>query len=319
MWPWTANLSNFPIGYRNLALDPASEFPSISANEMEQFVGKIIGDSNPSKPIVSVPTALGELKDVPGLVRGFWQDVLKNRKGKNFVARLAEANLDWRFGVKPMVGDVKKLLRFSEEVAKLLRALRRLQDIGAMYRRVLLRRQEIPLTMVYQGYLNTVGYCPIEGQRFTRYTETVWGTCRWVPMSGFTIPDTDEELLKLLRQICSGRSIWDAPSTAWELIPWSWLADWFANIQDFLNAIRTDFMLKPEGVCVMRTMIARSQYNITSIPPWPILTIEGDYEEYAVRKQRFVPGSSVGLAASVPSLTEGQWSILGSLAILKAL
>lgn len=304
---------SYPITWRNYSLTPLEVFVTLSEAELQAYAAKVVGDSNPSVPSVSVPVALGELKDVPDMVRGFWKDILKS---KDTLRKLAAGNLSWRFGLKPMISDARKLLKFSEEVAKLLATLRRLKRVGVIHRRVLLRWDLQERTISSNSLLNSTAGT-IRGNRYGHYTDKVWGTCRWVPTSLGAIPDTDEELLRTLRQIVLGARLAEAPAAVWELIPWSWLADWFSSIGDFLKTLQTDLPLKPEGVCIMRTMTAQSRYEITQVPSWPIFSMEGGYGEYRELKYRYIPAPIVGPSASVPSLNEGQWSILGSLAALK--
>lgn len=306
-------VSNWPIDFQNLSCDPRSNYPLLTSNELNNYAWQVVARTNPSKPTCSVPTMIGELKDVPDLVLKFGRGVIKD---------IANANLWWRFGVKPLIGDLKRLAQFTKEVNNLLRAIRKLQQDGYITRRCPLGTERTGWVEVYSGYLNTSTNYYLSGKRYLRHTFNVWGSCRWKAATDFDVPASDEALEKELRLIIGGLNPAEIPSTVWELIPWSWLIDWFWSIQDFLSLIHNELKLDHEGICIMRTTTAKSKYDVNAgNPPQYVYNtdchIDGKYHELGIRKERY-PTSLAGVpTASIPAISPGQWSILGSLAALR--
>jgi hypothetical protein len=103
-------------------------------------------------------------------------------------------------------------------------------------------------------------------------------------------------------------------SAAWELAPWSWLTDWFVDIGATIDATNNTVPLVHSDICVMRTLTARRDYDIISIGA-PVQRT-GQQFEARLRKERYLAYPLLPFSASIPWLTQGQWSILGSLAVI---
>jgi hypothetical protein len=67
---------------------------------------------------------------------------------------------------------------------------------------------------------------------------------------------------------------WDM-STLWEMIPFSWLIDYFVNIQDRLLAIESTEHFLPKHICIMQERVSINTYinwqndrpDVTETPP----------------------------------------------------
>jgi hypothetical protein len=161
----------------------------------------------------------------------------------------------------------------------------------------------------------------ITGKRTDVYTKFSWATAEWKLDPDTDIPTmSDRDLLGYARRLCDGITTFGAAETAWELLPWSWLADWFSNTQNFIAAHNNSVPCSYGRLCYMRTTKGNSVIEVdpSSIPPG--VTLSGQFRLWGVRKirQPLVPISVIPLP-SLPILDVGQWSILASLAAVRLL
>lgn len=70
-------VSNWPSVTRVTGVDPAIKYPAPSPTELAGLVTQLLARSNPSSSVVSIPTVLGELKDLPGLVKTFGEKAIR--------------------------------------------------------------------------------------------------------------------------------------------------------------------------------------------------------------------------------------------------
>jgi hypothetical protein len=269
---------------------------------------KILSETNPSVPHVSIPTFVGELKDLPSLVKGY---------GKGLLKSLANGYLSWRWAIKPMIGDLRKLLRFQKAVNQRLTWLYRLRAGETIRKRVDLGTT--PITDSAQNvFIDTTG-CWVVGTSQLFYVRKAWGSAQWKLLPDSVLPEIGAaELNQLAWRSTFGITSHEALATAWELTPWSWLADWFGNVGDVIAATNNSLGCTWGHVCYMRTLNARRvvTFNTSQSDADQIAALKGqDYYALTVRKERYVVAPVLPLPVpQLPILTNGQWSILAALA-----
>jgi hypothetical protein len=238
---------------------------------------------------------------------------------RDLVRGLAAGNLTWRFGIRTMQGDISRLIGFQEAVRKRFDYLKRLRDEKRHSRRVGsgLREEEVgPVTRTVQsrGAIITMA-------ETTTYTEERWTTVTW--QARWTAPNaepvTDEALMAEARRLVVGFTDFEAIQAGWELIPWSWMSDWFTGYGNIIAALNNTVGAIPVEVCFMQWRRSRRAYKTLSKPGW--VTIHGVPQSYeSIKTRTIVP---IGLVytpiVSMPALGSGQWSILGSLGSLELL
>lgn len=278
---------------------------TIGSIEMIELVVGLLAKTNPGTSGMSLPTFVGELRDLPGLVHGY---------GKTLIKSLASAHLSWRWAVRPMVNDLLCLWKFMESAERRFVMLRRLQASGTLRRRIVLksskRQTEANLILQSDGAL-------IRGTRKTLYTNKVWGTVRWKLLPGAsafpTLSATKLYELAALTEMGLASSF-ELLGTAWELMPWSWMIDWFVKCQDYIKALNNTIPVVPTRVNVMYTSTSKSTYTYTWFPSW--VSLSGTHYEAEISKHR-VPWDQELLPETpvlgLPVLKAGQWSILASL------
>jgi hypothetical protein len=295
LWPWD---------HRPDPIAPSTVYDELSENEKNSYAMQVAANTNPSTPHVSVPTFIGELKDLPALLHGYGQDLL---------SILARYYLEWRWCIKPMVRDLRSMIQFQEAVNNRVRWLRRLRT-----HKPLKRRCSLSYDHVHQSSsricLNSEG-CWFWGWRKTTFTEKVWGTAQWILDPEQELPYADEELLTLARRMAFGITGYEALNTTWELLPWSWFIDWFSALGDTISAANNTVPVIATRVNLMRETSSRSHYEIDGPSSPPGFSLGNTPVERYIRKQRYPIGQlQPALAFTLPFVEWRQWSILLALA-----
>jgi hypothetical protein len=254
-----------------------------------------------------VPTFVGELKDLPGLVKGYGDNLLKS---------VANGYLSWRWAVKPMISDLRKLFNFTKAVDDRIIMLMKLRDGRTLRKRVKLGTVHGSLSPAVLTVESKTGG-GIGGTFKAYHTSTAWGTVQWKLLPDSILPTLGYgPLEKMARQLTFGFTSHEALATAWELTPWSWLADWFANTGDIIAATNNTVGCTWKDICYMRTSESHTEVISFTGDPWMIAGLNNqNYVLTQKRKERYVCSPSVPFPfPKLPMLTNGQWSILAALA-----
>lgn len=355
---WLRSFRSYPVQYRPDPPDPRSILGLLSPAELAGYAARILAETSPSKPSVSLPVAIGELRDLPSLVNGFGYQALtkslrkpslkkayeslvaqgtqavqhaKARGVLGYIRGGASADLTWRFALRPMINDVLALFDFRKAVNNRLRELQNLASKKAIRRRISLGTYESTTTPSYV-YVHTQGY-GIDGLTSVTVASRLWGTVEWVPLDSdpwMNLPVdrwSDED--KLLEPIFNGFRSYAARSTlgltsnhaalaAWQLMPWSWLYDWFSPVGDLIAAGGT------VGCTFRRLCLMRHSRATRQVDMFPeasdYVSVEGTYDLVSELKERY-PLSGLLLLPfpRLPVLNWQQVSILGELALTRAL
>lgn len=255
----------------------------------------LLAKTNPSRPVVDLPIAIYELREIPELLR---------EEGNKIMRGLAAGHLAVEFGIKPLVNDLTNLLNFSDEVEKRQRELERLHAGG------LRRKRDLWSNSVTGGPFDIIAQ---SGDKITVHLDVhkatqrkVWGFVVWKPDN----PKLSKgDMRAIARKAVLGLTIDFA--TAWNAIPWSWLVDWCSNVGDILIAKRNIVGASPGPVQLMTqtttTADAKQSNAGQAVTP-------GGWRE--VRKQRRLV-VNVPVDVQLPILNARQLSILGSIGVTR--
>lgn len=304
----TKQLQNCPSDYNPAEPDPSGVFPDLSTIDLSNLAWSSLAATNPNVPHVSVPTFLAELKDVPMLMKDW---------GGSLLRKVAKGHLTWRWALKPMISDISKMVQFSDAVNQRFTWLTRMRDgDGKLRRKATLRsnsRNSTPTTVSLKSNGAT-----IFGQRTVTYTEKVWCTVQWKLAHGASIPNPSPELVNLARRLTYGITTHEALATLWEIMPWSWFADWFLGIGTVIAATNNTVPLTWGDICLMRTTTGTANCVPTASVDSGWCFPSGPHRQTQVVKQRFLPSPVLPFTPSLlPIVDGGKWSILGSLAVLR--
>lgn len=290
------------------APNPSSVLPEPGLSAKEAAVSDLLVRTNPSAPSISVPTFIGELKDIPELVRDW---------GGSLLRKVAKGHLTWRWAIRPMISDVQKMMQFSRLVDERFATLIRLRD-GGFVRKATGLGGSVSTSSPSTQLFSVGGGQFITATKVTTYTSKMWGSVQWKTDGTFSYPRDGDSMRKFAERIVVGATSYETLATTWELLPWSWFVDWFANVGGMIATNNNSVGASYGNMCIMRTISSRNSY--TRIPPTPswITSPTLPSEEY-VSKLRYINiGPSTPLSPSLaPLIDGGKWSILGSLAVLK--
>jgi hypothetical protein len=297
----------YPIQYHPGPDDPRGAWPAYNLADKNALAWEILAKTNPSVPEVNVPAYLGELKDIPGTMKGWGRSLLRDA---------AAGYISWQWAVKPLVNDLAKLYNFQRSVDNRMKELYALRDGRTLKRRCsLVRASSRTVTNPICHGIRFILQC----QRAVVMRTESWGTAEWKLMPDSKLPTLGYAPLEgLARTSAAGINSYGALEAAWELTPWSWLVDWFSNVDTCIHASNNSLGLTFGRISLMRTSTSESSYVNVSGPIPSQYTLSGWYVEEMTRKERFpvFPVIPVPLP-TLPLLTGRQLSILGALAILK--
>lgn len=321
--------THVPMYYTTHAVapDPAYlfEYPDFSA-EIPNWIALM----NPSVPAMLLPAFLGEFRDfpsmltqIPNLIRAWGRRLLSGNPATRAAAGAAlrsafkdagSAHLGVEFGWSPFLRDLANLLGFQKALQQRLLWLLQLFQGQSIKRRLQLPTQRIILD---PGIITTQSADALVRQNQVQvFLARSWVTTRWVPLFGamYRAMSFDEIYLRA-HALTLGFSAWGLLLSWWELLPWSWFIDWFANVGRKLNIVANSLVLRLESCCYCRTSSVECFFTPTEKPSW--LTISGSDYLYRRRKERRVL-STAGLLSPTPSLPAFTGRQLGILAALFA-
>lgn len=284
--------------------------------------------ARPDAPIIDLGQFLGELRNVPSLPGKSALNAL-GRKTKDAQKRTSAAKaagdeyLNAEFGWKPLLSDLSKLLSIREELDKRLAQLRR--DNGHSGPGV---RRNVTLVDVnevtysdyetenpFYPYLHPFYHVNGSGRNYVTVTKSRkdWFEAKfryYIPelaMPGYPGP-TAAKLLGLS----------PSPSLAWELTPWSWLIDYFANVGDVLSnmAGNASSNLVADYAYVMSTVTHRTDVTqmgtiLSGTPVKPVPISSSLSYEYSLKRRSYA--SPFGFGLKPGDLSGRQAAILGAL------
>lgn len=294
---------SWPSQYLQSAGQRVGTYPSVN---LVTVATKALGNSNPSRPVADLGVAFGEIRDIPKLLK-FAGDTLL-RKGSN-------AYLAYQFGWKPLISDIRDVLDFQKQVGMRTDELKRMHAQGGIKRRTARKNDRTFSNTIDLGTVNldSISGSLIQGRASGSDMQKVWCTTSWFVENTNSMPPSDRKLHMQAMRAVYGLTV-DA-STAWNLLPWSWLIDWFGSAGDYFAATRNIVGAYSGPSCVM--VNEKSQTVISRLPPsasnaW---ISGGGGDTQFETKTRFVVGTPSPFTATFPHISGKQASILGALAI----
>jgi hypothetical protein len=209
-------------------------------------------------------------------------------------------------------------LDFQSHVARRTAEFQRLYSKGGLRRRITLVEGKVDGPNGNLWINSTPSGINVDVFEETEYKQ--WGTIRWRPTA---VPQSrDEELYtKMARRAIFGIQGavtgkvdgWGLASDLWNVLPWSWMVDWFSNYGDFFNAHRNTIPVQPSGKINIMTYQKTTQRAKRTYVSGDGFAVGGEYVLVRTTQERWL--GEVGLAASVPFISDRKLSVLGALRI----
>lgn len=291
--------------------------PAVTGNlDGSEYGAEAFAKMKPTKPEFDLATSIGELRELPSLVQMKFRNALQFSGG---------SGLMYQFGVRPLVQEAVGLYNAQQSIQHRLKQL--LRDNGRPVRRAL---EVLPRsrsghtqyeTLTYGAFapvLSTYFYTRQPKQVITSWFEDrVWASARFK----YFLPEGPRDIAwknRLLRELYGLRP---RLSTIYNLMPWSWLIDWFSNVGDVIDNCQVTVadrlaaphfyvMRQRSGNCLTH---CSGGFRLKSGQP---VEVSGVSLHQRVHKSR-VQGSPFGFAVSEESLNGTQLAILGALGLSK--
>jgi len=300
--------NNFPLSYFN-SVPSISHLPVLGRPPNAMLAVDLISRTNPSRPVVDISADFLELRDLPKIIY---------LAGKKVLQVAAEANLEYQFSLRPIMGDLWKLGHIASTVEARKRELKHLHENGGLRRKIPLFKDTAALVTGSEVTTNSSpSFLTVKHVPRTVTTDTVWGFVRWLPDYSL-LPKTEwstkEFHDRVFRATYNSELTW---ATVWEVLPWSWLIDYFGNVGDWLIANRNSIPCTHSTPLIMETLDTTIEWQITSNPTagWRGAPY-GNVSTRLVSKSR-TPVSASMPSAQLPFFNKRQLSILASFAVLK--
>lgn len=298
-------------------------------------VSAVLAGSNPSRPYVDTGTFIGELRDFPGMARSVWNSARnvfrQTDRGKSVRERLDRAFkeglketvpkadsrfIEAQFGWIPFVSDVEKYLNVSEVIDKRAKELQKLKATGQGSRRITLDNGR-DVDTIYRYAMSTVTGRSYYGNGSMIKAWNRWGVGKWYldPGGPLALAGSPSEIRKLARKAVMGLTF--DSSTAWNLLPWSWLIDWASDAGDWLESNRNIIGASKGSVSIMTYSNCLIQISRDMSIDMQSEVKGGELVYLREIKKRTIHAPSFLPQMTVSALSNRQSAILGALTMMR--
>lgn len=277
----------------------------VDDNKVRADGTKAISIATPNNPSFSLANTVGELR-ADGLPAIIGSGLLKERT--KFLKGSGSEYLNVEFGWKPMMNDLRDFARTVKHSNEIIAGYREGSN-----RKIRRRHQFKPETET-RSYSGNGYHSPIDpGYGTSGSVVESRETRSW--FSGafrYHVPTGTDVVSNLVRYESYANKILGirlTPSTVWELAPWSWAADWFANTGDVLKNISN---LGTDG------MVMQYGYQMTHVKnSKTVSTISGEVYTRTQEQKRRIPASPYGFALTFDGLSNRQKAVVAALGLTK--
>ena len=314
--PWVAKEG---LVDKNSSLYPA--VPPDLRDRMITLGTTAIARTMPTNSVASAAQFLGELREGLPAVPGRH---LVGNPGN--LSSYSDEFLNYQFGVKPILSDLQKFAEAGRTANKVIAQLKR--DSGRLVR----RRYTFPVDRIvtapvvqstnWYGYPglrvatpNAYSSGPGKLTKTREETYTYWfsGAYTYHYADGDRAVDKMRAAEQRLAKLFGVRV---TPELLWELTPWSWAADWFANTGDVihnLSAFGNDSLVMRWGY-IMCHYTCRDTYLAEGV------SLKGNAsgpltQTFVTDVKKRVKATPYGFGLDTGTFSERQWAILGALGI----
>ncbi len=275
----------------------------------------------PTNPVASAAQFLGELREGLPAVPG------KHLVGNpGSPSSYSDEFLNYQFGVKPILSDLQKFAEAGRTANKVLAQLKR--DSGRLVR----RRYNFPVDRIVTApVVQSTNWYGAPGLRVAtpnayssgpgKLTKTREETYTYWFSGAYTYHYSDgdravEKIRAAEQRLAKLFGVRVTPELLWELTPWSWAADWFANTGDVihnLSAFGNDSLVMRWGY-IMCHYTCRDTYLAEGV------SLKGNAsgpltQTFVTDVKKRVKATPYGFGLDTDAFTPRQWAILGALGI----
>lgn len=297
-----------------------SGYASESGRTALNVLGAIaIERSNPFRSQANSLTAFGEVfRD--GLPKMLGVQALGRRSLKG----AASEYLNFEFGIKPLLNDLRDITRVARNAESMMQQFHR--DSG----RIVRRTYTFPEEKTVSETKSTGTPSPVlDSTLFTKPLGTLFTTTtvtrqRWfegafsyvLPSRLLSYSDVIKDMSLTLDQV---GGIVPTIEKVWELAPWSWLVDWFLNVQTVLSNWQTfavDGLVLRYGY-MMESTTDHRRYLLQGVRPYNLPAADLVQDFVSTTKVRY-QASPYGFGVTFDGFSPRQLAILASIGITRS-
>lgn len=221
------NSTNLIIGFVTIRDDPST---------WQRWVNKALAEVNFTKPVISLPNVLWELREFPGMLR----DLGRVLEGGSRASDIPGAHLAWQFGWSPLFQDVQTLMNLGAEIEKAQQLF-----LKAQSRKKLGGHAETLKHSLVDVFLNAVPGASL--RREWDVNLEAWWTAHWDILEGYP------PLLfgHIAGQYANALGLAAPQAAIWNAIPWSFIVDYFFEVSTLIEATSGLAQYRPATICVM--------------------------------------------------------------------
>lgn len=278
-----------------------------------------IARSLPTSPAVDASVAIGELRN-EGLPKYIGSSVFK--ENVSIAKKAGDEYLNYEFGWRPLVStliDFCHAVKHSEEIWAGY-----VKGSGKQIRRRYLfptaeGMMHLPTSNVAQvgrAYVNNNISYPLDVRGVDRFERKQWFSGSFK----YYVPLGDDMSSKLQRHASYANKILGlrlTPEVVWNLSPWSWAADWFANTGDIMKNISSlgrDGLVLRYGYMMNQSITSR-EINAVNAPSNPV-PYSSMFKQTNIVRQRLA-ANPYGFGVTFDSLSSKQKAIITALGLSK--
>jgi len=269
----------------------------------------------PTRPSMAGFAALYEgIKDTPALLR--------QRFLKQGLHAIPNYWLALQFGWKPLLSDIRNCILVQLDAQKRLNQL--IRDNGKVVRRKFViydttRDEDNRTTHVIQNVAPGLVTQYYTGDNVNQ--TSFWGYDRAWASAAFRyyLPDGPQDINWTIAMKARIFGLYPSPSAVWQVLPWSWLIDWFANVGNMLenmeagvaNELYNQYFYVMRQVGEVYTKQTTTHFQRENGDP---VVVAGSSRSEWAHKARYA-GNPFGWSTSSAPLNAYQASILGALGL----
>ncbi len=303
-----------------------------------------ISRNRPGNPLIQFGQFLGELHQLPSIP-------LLHTIGQSFLKRAGKEYLNVEFGWRPFIKDLIDVFSFESRFTSAYKRLVRDNGVSIRKRSKKVVVEDEPevicegtMTVPF-GRLNDVslgGHSSLDGFFFIgpmgpddldfhelsgtchyKYTKTVTSTTWNCGTFRYYVPDIGSvRFAERARRVLAGADF--TPSFLYQVMPWSWLIDWFSNVGKILsnatkNAVDDESLTNAysmKTIKVVHKVVISTQWDHlhSTLVDVPAGSDKVEYSRAEITKLRH-QSSPFGFGIPSSSFTARQWAILAALAV----
>jgi len=313
----------FPHFHQLGASNFSAGVPS-SKTQLHGLGATAIARVRPTQPQISLPTMIGELK-ADGLPALAGSSFIRDRAHffRSLPKDTAEENLNYQFGWKPFISDIRSLAEIVAKSEKII------SDYVSSANKPITRAYSFPTESAISTETTTGATSPVGGYTYFSsgshplVIQTSDERRRWFKGQFlYSTPVGSSTRARLERYSQEANRLLGArltPEVLWNLAPWSWAADWYTNIGDIvanLSSFANDGLVMTYGH-MMETHTVSRAYSMSGLQPKYGSSIGLSSHFTTTWKQRR-GASPFGFAFDDSSMTTRQRAILASLAVARS-